>query len=121
MQGLKFRFNPAFNEGDEVLLDGEQSIIVKIGLRETVFGCYGSKGYTWRYVANDRIPALKLEKIINKDLHLDSDIERGLRMQELIDKAQDAYISSNSEAINSNSKAINELKRGRNTNAKKDA
>ena len=30
MQGLKFRFNPAFNEGDEVLLDGEQSIIVKI-------------------------------------------------------------------------------------------
>ena len=29
MQGLKFRFNPAFNEGDEVLLDGEQSIIVK--------------------------------------------------------------------------------------------
>ena len=43
MQGLKFRFNPAFNEGDEVLLDGEQSIIVKIGLRETVFGCYGPK------------------------------------------------------------------------------
>ena len=120
MQGLKFRFNPAFNEGDEVLLDGEQSIIVKIGLRETVFGCYGSRGYTWRYVANDRIPALKLEKIINKDLHLDSDIERGLRMQELIDKAQDAYISKNSEAINSNSKAINELKRGRNSNAKKD-
>ena len=53
MQGLKFRFNPAFNEGDEVLLDGEQAIIVKIGLRETVFGCYGSRGYTWRYVAND--------------------------------------------------------------------
>ena len=25
LQGLKFRFNPAFNEGDEVLLDGEQS------------------------------------------------------------------------------------------------
>ena len=53
MQGLKFRFNPAFNEGDEVLLDGEQAIIVKIGLRETVFGCYGNRGYTWRYVAND--------------------------------------------------------------------
>ena len=68
MQGLKFRFNPAFNEGDEVLLDGEQAIIVKIGLRETVFGCYGNRGYTWRYVANDRISNLKLEKIINKDL-----------------------------------------------------
>ena len=58
-------------------------------MRETVFGCYGSPGYTWRYVANDKIPNLKLEKIINKDLHPDSDIERGLRMQELIDKVQD--------------------------------
>ena len=29
MQGLKFRFNPAFNEGDEYL-DGEQPTIVKI-------------------------------------------------------------------------------------------
>ena len=46
-------------------------------------------GYTWRYVANDKIPDSKLEKIINKDLHPDSDIERGLRMQELIDKFQD--------------------------------
>ena len=55
MQGLKFRSHPAFNEGDEVLLDGEQAIIVKIGLRETVFGCYGNRGYTWRYVANDLI------------------------------------------------------------------
>ena len=113
MQGIKFRFNPAFNEGDEVLLDGEQSIIVKIGLRETVFGCYGQKGYTWRYVANDRIPSLRLEKIINKDLHLDSDIERGLRMQELIDKAQDAYIVKNTEAIEKNKESIESLKRGR--------
>ena len=112
MQGLKFRFNPAFNEGDEVLLDGEQSIIVKIGLRETVFGCYGSRGYTWRYVANDKIPNLKLEKIINKDLHLDSDIERGLRMQELIDKAQDSKIGKNRDSIEENKKEIDKL-RGR--------
>ena len=109
MQGLKFRFNPAFNEGDEVLLDGEQSIIVKIGLRETVFG---SRGYTWRYVANDKIPNLKLEKIINKDLHLDSDIERGLRMQELIDKAQDSKIGKNRDSIEENKKEIDKL-RGR--------
>ena len=74
MQGLKFRFNPAWNEGDEVLLEGEQALIVKIGLRETVFGTYGSNGYTWRYVPNERIQFLKLEKIINKDLHLDTDI-----------------------------------------------
>ena len=63
MQGLKFRFNPAWSEGDEVLLEGEQALIVKIGLRETVFGTYGSSGYTWRYVPNERIQFLKLEKI----------------------------------------------------------
>jgi hypothetical protein len=113
MQGLKFRFNPAFNEGDEVILDGEQSIIVKIGLRETVFGCYGPRGYTWRYVANDRIGALKLEKIINKDLHLDSDIEKGLRMQKLIDKAQDAKIGNNKDSIQRNKEEIENIKRGR--------
>ena len=29
-----------FNEGDEVLLDGELAMIVKIGVRQTVFGVY---------------------------------------------------------------------------------
>ena len=72
MQGLKFKLNPAFNEGDSVILDGNDAIIVKIGLRESVFGVYSEKGYTWRYVPNNRIPFLKLEKIVNPDLHLDS-------------------------------------------------
>ena len=102
MQGLKFRFNPAWSEGDEVLLEGEQALIVKIGLRETVFGTYGTNGYTWRYVPNERIQFLKLEKIINKDLHLDSDIEKGRRIQSLIDRAQDAYIKQNEEVIAKN-------------------
>ena len=113
MQGLKFRFNPAWNEGDEVLLDGESAIIVKIGLRETVFGTYGSNGYTWRYVANERIQYLKLEKIINKDLHLDTDIEKGRRLQSLIDRAQDAYIHTNKESIEANKKDIENLKKGK--------
>ena len=69
-KGLKFKMNPAFNEGDEVLLDGELSMIVKIGTRETVFGVYSESGYTWRYVPNERIPYLKLEKVIKKDLHI---------------------------------------------------
>ena len=81
-------------------------------MRETVFGCYGARGYTWRYVANDRIGSLKLEKIISKDLHLDSDIERGLRMQELIDKAQDSKIGKNRDSIEENKKEIDKL-RGR--------
>ena len=113
MQGLKFRFNPAWNEGDEVLLEGEQALIVKIGLRETVFGTYGSNGYTWRYVPNERIQILKLEKIINKDLHLDTDIEKGRRLQSLIDRAQDAYISKNQQSIEANKKDIENLKKGK--------
>ena len=110
MQGIKFRFNPAWSEGDEVLLDGEQAIIVKIGLRETVFGTYGPNGYTWRYVSNDRIGYLKLEKIINKDLHLDSDIEKGIRLQSLIDRAQSAGIRDNMNNIHDNGKKIQENK-----------
>ena len=75
-KGLKFKMNPAFNEGDEVLLDGEPAMIVKIGTVETVFGVYSDRGYTWRYVPNERIPYIKLEKVINKDLHLDTAEER---------------------------------------------
>ena len=54
--------DPAFNEGDEVLLDGELAMIVKIGARQTVFGVYSQRGYTWRYVPNERIPLLEVRK-----------------------------------------------------------
>jgi hypothetical protein len=98
-KGLKFKMNPAFNEGDEVLLDGELSMIVKIGTRETVFGVYSERGYTWRYVPNERIPYLKLEKVINKELHLDTEEERAMKIKSTIDTIQDAQINSNKEAI----------------------
>ena len=100
-KGLKFKQNPLFNEGDKCLLEGEEVIIVKIGIRSTVFGLYTSRGYTWRVVPNERIEYLKLEKVINKDLHIDTDEEKGRRIQELIDKAQDAKIQANKEAIKS--------------------
>jgi len=80
-KGLKFKMNPAFNEGDEVLLDGEPAMIVKIGTVETVFGIYSDRGYTWRYVPNERIPYIKLEKVINKDLHLDTAEERAKKLK----------------------------------------
>ena len=99
-KGLKFKMNPAFNEGDEVLLDGELSMIVKIGTRETVFGVYSDKGYTWRYVPNVKIPNLKLEKIINPELHLDSEEEKAEKLQKMIDDLQDKRIKENQEAIN---------------------
>ena len=105
MSGLKLKFNPAFNEGDHIILDDCDAIIVKIGLRESVFGVYSDKGYVWRYIPNDRIKFHKLEKIINKNLHLDSEAEKGRRIQAMIDKAQ-------TEAINKNKEDITNLKKG---------
>tara|TARA_A100001011_G_scaffold190363_1_gene198995 strand:+ start:284 stop:721 length:438 start_codon:yes stop_codon:yes gene_type:complete len=107
VQGMKFRFNPAFNEGEKVILNDQDAIIVRIGLRETVFGVYSKKGYVWRYIPNNKIETLKLEKIINKDLHLDTDAEKGRRLQEMIDKSQ-------SEKIQQNKDAIDNIKNGRN-------
>ena len=103
---MKFRFNPAFNEGEKVILNDQDAIIVRIGLRETVFGVYSKKGYVWRYIPNNKIETLKLEKIINKDLHLDTDAEKGRRLQEMIDKSQ-------SEKIQQNKDAIDNIKNGR--------
>ena len=99
MIGLKFRMNGAFNEGDKVLLGGKDAIIVKIGLRDTVFGVYSDKGYTWRYVPNIKIPNLKLEKIINPELHLDTEEEKAEKLQKMIDDLQDKRIKENKEAI----------------------
>ena len=98
-KGMAFKMNKSFNEGDTVILDGQDALIVKIGLTETVFGVYSDKGYTWRYVPNERIPMLKLEKVINKDLHLDTEQEKAAKLQSLIDRAQDTQIGANKEAI----------------------
>ena len=98
-KGLKFKMNPAFQEGHEVLLDGELAMIVKIGMTETVFGIYSDRGYTWRYVPNERIPMLKLEKVIKKDLHIDSEEEKAQKLKTIIDAAQDENIAKNAEEI----------------------
>ena len=98
-KGLKFKMDPAFNEGDEVLLDGELAMIVKIGVMQTVFGVYSDRGYTWRYVPNERIPVLKLEKVVKKDLHLDTPEEKALKMKSLIDTIQDEKIEENKREI----------------------
>ena len=68
-KGIAFSLNKQFQEGDHVLLDGERALIVKIGFTQTVFGVTKSNGefdgdYVWRYVPNERIDYLKLEKII---------------------------------------------------------
>ena len=68
-KGVTFSMNKSFQEGDKVILDGERVLIVKIGLTQTVFGITKSNGewdgdYVWRYVPNERIPYLKLEKVV---------------------------------------------------------
>ena len=68
-KGIAFSLNKQFQEGDHVLIDGERALIVKIGVTQTVFGVTKSNGefdgdYVWRYVPNERIDFLKLEKII---------------------------------------------------------
>jgi len=63
--GLSFYWDKNFNTGDHVIIDGEEAIIVSIGMRETVFEIKtGTEGIKWRYVPNDRIKSLKIEKII---------------------------------------------------------
>ena len=58
-KGIMFSMNKSFQEGDKVILDGEEALIVKIGMTQTVFGVTKSEGiwdgdYVWRYVPNDR-------------------------------------------------------------------
>ena len=98
-KGFKFKQNPLFNEGDKVLLEGQDAIILKIGLRSTVFGLYTDRGYTWRVIANERLEYVKLEKIIDTNVHMDSEAEQGKRIQGLIDQAQDDKIKANKERI----------------------
>lgn len=100
-KGLKFKMNRAFNEGDKVILDGSDAVIVKIGISETVFGVYSDRGYTWRYVPNERIAFLKLEKVINPNLHLDTEEEKGRKLQALIDSVQNESIQRNAAEIES--------------------
>lgn len=64
-KGWLFKMNDQFNEGDEVIIDGEAAIIVKMGIFYTVFGIHKKDGdYTWRYVPNEMIHTLKIEKIV---------------------------------------------------------
>ena len=43
---------------------------------------------------------LKLEKIINPELHLDSEEEKAEKLQKMIDDLQDKRIKENQDAIN---------------------
>ena len=66
-KGWLFKMNDQFNEGDKVILDNEYAIIVKMGVTHTVFSIVKSNGdYTWRYVPNETVHTVKLEKIVKE-------------------------------------------------------
>jgi hypothetical protein len=72
--GLSFKYNPQFNEGDNVLIDNEPATIIKIGYKHTVFAVKKDSGHrTWRYVKNERIQFLKLEKVMREPTDPGSD------------------------------------------------
>jgi|TARA_Y100000034_G_C6585320_1_gene254060 hypothetical protein len=68
VKGLKFKMNRDFNPGDVVLLDSEEAVIITIGLTKTVFEKVNNRGLVWRYVPNERLVFLKLEKVIRTDV-----------------------------------------------------
>ena len=64
--GIKFKFDATFNEGDKCIVDGDRAILVKVGIYESVFSIKNGRGHVWRFVPNERIKFLKIEKIIEE-------------------------------------------------------
>lgn len=60
--GVSFYIDKNFHEGDNVILNGEEATIVKIGLMRTIFRKKANSN--WYFVHNDRIKYLNLEKKI---------------------------------------------------------
>ena len=65
VSGILFYLNKNFNEGDAVYINGEEAIINKIGMRQTIFKINNGRGETWLYVYNNKIKDMKLEKVIS--------------------------------------------------------
>lgn len=63
-KGLAFKRKPGFEPGDKVYIDGEEALIISIGIQETVFEIVRDGKTVWRYVPNTRTEYIKLEKII---------------------------------------------------------
>ena len=62
--GFFFYMNSNFSEGHHVYVDGEEAVIIKIGILTTIFKIKNGRGETWRYVSNDMIRELKIERVI---------------------------------------------------------
>ena len=87
-KGAFFRFFSPFDEGDKVILDGQPAMIIKIGFSQTVFGVYSDDGYTWRYIPNQKIDNLKLEKVVDSELHADTAKEKAEKIRSILEEKE---------------------------------
>ena len=96
-KGLKFKIDPHFQEGDEVWLEDESAVILKIGMTQTIFGIVNGRGYIWRFIDNERIFEMKLEKMVSDKIHFDTETEQSKKLRELLSltEEQDELIEEN--------------------------
>ena len=96
-KGLKFKIDPHFQEGDEVWLEDEPAVILKIGMTQTIFGIINGRGYIWRFVDNESIFEMKLEKMVSDKVHYDTKEEQSKKLSKLLEltEEQDEMIQSN--------------------------
>ena len=96
-KGLKFKIDPHFQEGDEVWLEDESAVILKIGMTQTIFGIVNGRGYIWRFIDNERIFEMKLEKMVSDKIHFDTETEQSRKLREILSltEEQDDLIARN--------------------------
>ena len=96
-KGLKFKIDPHFQEGDEVWLENEPAVILKIGMTQTIFGIVNGRGYIWRFIDNETIFEMKLEKIVSDKIHYDTETEQSRKLREILSltEEQDELIEEN--------------------------
>ena len=63
--GVSFFFDQSFSVGDQVILDGERCVILSIGVRQTTFQIEEDGEIRWRFVPNDKIVEVRLEKVVD--------------------------------------------------------
>ena len=64
IKGIKFKLKPGFEPGDNCYIDGEHATIIRISMLETVFEIDNGRGKVWRYIPNDKLDSIVLERII---------------------------------------------------------
>lgn len=96
-KGLKFKIDPHFQEGDQVWLEDEPAVILKIGMTQTIFGIINGRGYIWRFIDNENIFEMKMEKMITDKVHYDTDEEQSKKLRRLLQltEEQDVMIQNN--------------------------